>query len=244
MTVDPGVVVTEPSLAAAAHERHRTHARVVRSIVAERCGAGFSPRRVAVVGAGDGAEAAALALEWGSPSPRTVAVDLHADFDPGAARRVACVRADAASLPIRSGAADLVYSYHALEHVPRWREAIAEFRRVLAPGGAAFVGVPNKRRLLAYVCNRSVRLSAAIAWNVKDWVARLRGRFENELGAHAGFTEEELRDALGREFSSVASVRTRYFALKYPGKGRFLVAIEDGGFADVVYPSNYFLCRE
>lgn len=242
MAVDPGVVVTERRLEGALVLRHRHHARIVLDIVRELAPRAASPRRAVVVGAGDGAEAAAIAAEFGGAA--TLAVDRFAEFDPGAARAVACVRADAAELPVRSRSCGLVYSYHALEHVPRWREAIAEFRRVLAPGGAAFVGVPNKRRVVAYVCNRAVRLRTAIAWNVKDWVARLRGRFENELGAHAGFTEEELGAALRESFASVTPVRSRYFALKYPGKGRFLEAIEDGGFADVVYPSNYFLCRE
>jgi SAM-dependent methyltransferase len=243
MAVDPGVVVTEPELVASALERHRTHARIVRRIATE-----LAPEtrdttdRVVVVGAGDGAEAAALRDEF-RPGV-AVAVDRYAEFDAAAASRVACVRADASSLPLLSGAFDLVYSYHALEHVPRWREAISEFRRVVAKGGVVFVGVPNKRRLVAYVCNRAVKLRTALVWNVKDWVARLRGRFENELGAHAGFTEEELGAALGERFSVVRPVRSRYFALKYPGKGRYLQAIEDGGFADVVYPSNYFLCRE
>ncbi len=239
MPVDPGVVVLDPGRVDAAIERHRRHARVVRGILEEHSRP--RPRRAVVIGAGDGLEAAAIAEAFGTD---TVAIDLHAAFDRAALLRVACVRADAARLPLRSRSVDLVYSFHALEHVPRWREALAEMRRVLAPGGSAFVGVPNKRRIFAYVCNRSVRLFDAIAWNVKDWMARARGRFENELGAHAGFTEEDLRAALAERFGDVRSVRSRYFARKYPGKARILEAIEDGGLADRIYPSNYFLCLE
>jgi SAM-dependent methyltransferase len=239
MPVDPGVVVLTPDRVDAAIERHRRHARVVLAILDE-CGCA-RPRGAAVIGAGDGLEAAAIAEAFRA---RTVAVDLHAAFDSAAAARVACVRADAARLPLRSRSVDLVYSYHALEHVPLWKDAVSEMRRVLAVGGAAFVGVPNKNRLFAYVCNRSVRFRDAIAWNVKDWVARARGRFENELGAHAGFTEEGLAAALSEKFGDVRSVRSQYFARKYPGKRRFLEAIEKGGFADRIYPSNYFLCLE
>src|SRR5262245_5077002 len=195
MGVDPGVVPHEQSESAAARERHRRHAEIVREIVTLR--AGRLPRDAVVVGAGDGEEALALREVLCVP---VVAVDRHAAFRAAVLPRVACIRADAEALPFRDGAFDFVYSYHALEHFPRQDEAIAEFRRVLGPGGIAFVGVPNKRRLFAYVCNRSVPLATAIAWNLKDYWAMIRGRFENELGAHAGFTEADLRARLGARF--------------------------------------------
>ena len=35
-----------------------------------------------------------------------------------------------------------------------------------------------------------------IKWNINDYKYRLRGKFENKFGAHAGFTEKEfIKDA-------------------------------------------------
>jgi SAM-dependent methyltransferase len=50
--------------------------------------------------------------------------------------------ADLRSLPIKSGSYDVVYASHVLEHIDRDRDAIAEIRRVLAPGGFAILPVP------------------------------------------------------------------------------------------------------
>jgi SAM-dependent methyltransferase len=50
--------------------------------------------------------------------------------------------ADLRSLPIESGSYDIVYASHVLEHIDRDRDAIAEIRRVLAPGGFAILPVP------------------------------------------------------------------------------------------------------
>ena len=50
--------------------------------------------------------------------------------------------ADAARLPLRGGSVDLVVSIALLEHVPDAAAVVAEFHRVLRPGGRAFCHLP------------------------------------------------------------------------------------------------------
>lgn len=72
------------------------------------------------------------------------------DFDPAmiekAARRLARfptrrVRlsvADAAAIPVSDATFDAAFDFGAVHHVPDWRAAVAEIRRVLRPGGRFF----------------------------------------------------------------------------------------------------------
>jgi SAM-dependent methyltransferase len=50
------------------------------------------------------------------------------------------LRADATRLPFRDACVDAVLEVHVLHLVPDWRQALAEARRVLRPGGAVLVG--------------------------------------------------------------------------------------------------------
>jgi SAM-dependent methyltransferase len=50
------------------------------------------------------------------------------------------LRADAARLPFRDACVDAVLEVHVLHLVPAWQEALAEVRRVLAPGGTVLIG--------------------------------------------------------------------------------------------------------
>jgi len=51
----------------------------------------------------------------------------------------AVLRGDATRLPFRAGSFDAVVEVHVLHLIPGWREAVAEVRRVLAPGGTLLV---------------------------------------------------------------------------------------------------------
>lgn len=42
---------------------------------------------------------------------------------------------DATSMPVRDATYDAVFDFGIVHHIPRWRNAIAEIRRVLKPGG-------------------------------------------------------------------------------------------------------------
>jgi SAM-dependent methyltransferase len=53
--------------------------------------------------------------------------------------------ADVRAIPFADGSFDLVYSMGPIEHFAETEHAVKEIARVLAPGGRAIVGVPNRR---------------------------------------------------------------------------------------------------
>ncbi len=59
--------------------------------------------------------------------------------------KLAMVCADATRLPFASGAFDMIVSSHVIEHIGDDRAALAEFARVLGPGGVAITMVPMRR---------------------------------------------------------------------------------------------------
>ncbi len=194
--------------------------------------------RILVVGCGSGLEAAILAQELGAA---TTGIDLSADFDPVAASRATLVRGDATMLEFPDQSFDLVFSYHALEHIPQYAMALSEIRRVLAEDGHWCVGTPNRLRLIGYLGSKDASLRQKLAWNAADWSARFRGRFRNEYGAHAGFSSEELHTALGRVFSVVHDVTFQYYMEVYASRVRFIQWIHASGIGRFVFPSVYFI---
>lgn len=75
-----------------------------------------------------------------APMAEAVNVDFQATGD---------VVADVAHLPIRTGSVDDAHALDILEHIPHQRthDVLAEWRRVLRPGGRLTVRVPNMGRL-------------------------------------------------------------------------------------------------
>jgi ubiquinone/menaquinone biosynthesis C-methylase UbiE len=107
--------------------------------------------------------------------------------------------ADAEALPFPDGGFDLVYSWGVLHHTPDTPKALAEVRRVLAPGGEARVMLYSRRSWFAL--------------GVWGKTALLRGRpwrsFTEVLADHVespgtkAYTQSEL-DELFAAFSSVS----------------------------------------
>jgi SAM-dependent methyltransferase len=64
--------------------------------------------------------------------------------------------ADAHPLPFRDGCFDALFAGELIEHLSDPRPGVAEFRRVLRPGGTLILTTPNRRRL-ANVVDRSDR---------------------------------------------------------------------------------------
>ncbi|MDG4827357.1 class I SAM-dependent methyltransferase [Asanoa sp. WMMD1127] len=62
-------------------------------------------------------------------------------------RGLSVMRADARTLPVRSGSLDLVTAFDVLEHIDEDHEATAEILRVLRPGGTVLIAVPADMRL-------------------------------------------------------------------------------------------------
>ena len=197
------------------------------------------PRRVLVVGCGEGVEVEHLAREVGAP---VVGLDLAIDpcwKRPG----VQLLRADARALPFRDGAFEALYCYHVLEHVPGPGAAVAEARRTLARGGFAFFGTPNRSRLVGYAGGRASPWEK-LRWNAADYWKRLTGRWSNERGAHAGFTEPELARLLAAAFARVESVSLPYYLGKYPGLERVWRTSLRLGLLRFLAPSVYFCASD
>lgn len=95
------------------------------------------PTRILDVGCGDGRIPALYT------SPEVVAVDVSpAAVERAAARGLNAQLADAQELPFEDSSFDVVTCSHALYHVPDVDRALAEFVRVLRPGGR-FAGIYN-----------------------------------------------------------------------------------------------------
>jgi ubiquinone/menaquinone biosynthesis C-methylase UbiE len=108
---------------------------------------------------------------------------------------VRTVETDAERLPFEDASFDLVFGHAVLHHIPDLERALAEFRRVLRPGGAlAFCGEPSRYGdLLAAVPKRSAGAVAPL-WRAAigapsrpahDGHSEPTGRLEHEVDVHA-----------------------------------------------------------
>jgi SAM-dependent methyltransferase len=107
----------------------------------------------------DSLPAGARVLDLGARSgsfvtARTDVSIVRADLEAPAARKPGdYVRADAARLPFASRSFDAVISNHSLEHFVELDETVREIGRVVKPGGALYVAVPDATTL----CDRIYR---------------------------------------------------------------------------------------
>ena len=207
----------------------------IADVIRRRHPSGIS--KLLVVGCGNGREAHALSNALHCD---VTGIDLHARFDPEAAANVRLQKADATALPFATGSFDFIYSYHVLEHIPRYRDALSEMNRVLAKGGGLWIGTPNRSRVVGYIGSKAT-LRQAIKWNATDWKARLRGRFRNELGAHAGFTQRELGGELRSVFSHIDEATLDYYLAIYPNRARTVRALHSSGLGTYAFPGIYFV---
>jgi SAM-dependent methyltransferase len=114
----------------------------------------LGPLRVALAGApgdvladvGGGTGNYAVALREDGLLPIVCDVS-HAMLARARAKGLTVLRADACALPFDAGAVDAVTMISMLHHVPDWRVAIAEARRVLAPRGRLAVQVITRENL-------------------------------------------------------------------------------------------------
>lgn len=103
---------------------------------------GRPPRRIADVGCGTGDLSRLAARHY--PGAEVVGIDMTREMlrrasvrrtAPGVRARVGWAEANALRLPFPSGLFDLVMSAFVVRNLPRLREALQEFHRVLAPSG-------------------------------------------------------------------------------------------------------------
>ncbi len=198
-------------------------------------------RRVLVVGCGSGFEAAILAQEL---QAEVVGIDLDSEFDPLAATKAELRRGDATRMEFADGVFDFVYSYHALEHIPDYRKALDEMKRVLSDEGSYCIGTPNRSRLVGYLGSKDATLAQKFSWNLIDWKARVKGKFRNECGAHAGYTSDELRLELARVFSRVDEITLAYYREVYKRHAGKVEFLERSGLGKLLFPAVYFLGKK
>ena len=143
------------------------------------------PRRVIDVGCGTGLLAARLRHELDG------AAVVGCDFSYGMLAHarvrhepVGWVQGDAQHLPFRAAWADAIVSTEAFHWFPDKRQALAEFSRVLVPGGhliLALVNTPNE------IVRSAVRMGSRVVGQPFDWPTRAEMR---ELLEEAGFRVE------------------------------------------------------
>ena len=197
---------------------------------------------ILVAGAGMGYEAVLINQEF---QQKTVGIDLNIDSNNlfPISLDLLLQKQDLTSLAFDEDTFNLVYCYHVLEHVADHMAVLKEIYRVLKPGGVLFVGFPNKNRLFSYI-GTSQKASGLdkIKWNINDYIYRLRGKFENKYGAHAGFTEKEFLKDASSVFETIDPVRNMYMYLKYPNLGAIMNCIIKIKLEEFIFPSNYFIC--
>ena len=170
-----------------------------------------SVTRILVVGCGRGFDAGVLARHYRCS---TIGIDLNGDFDRRAGATAELMTMDACDLKFADGTFDLVYSFHALEHIADYRRALSEMSRVLGDGGVYCIGTPNRERAIGYI-GSNISFATKLQWNLADWKARVGGRFRNEDGAHAGFPAEALERLCFAAFGDAHNVSDAYYKLLY-----------------------------
>lgn len=197
-----------------------------------------TPRTILVVGCGGGIEAAVLGLLL---KAQVTGIDVATSFDERAAQIANLRYGDATNMDFDDESFDFVFSFHALEHIPDYRKALSEMRRVLRPGGGWLIGTPNRDRLIGYLGSKDATFRQKIEWNIVDWKAKIKGRFRNELGAHAGYTSQELAHELSSVFSVVQDITNNYYRVIYQRQKNVIEAILRFGMGRWLLPAVYFM---
>jgi len=187
------------------------------------------------LGCGSGLETLVLQKKTGI---QTIGIDVNSDFDPEASEQVELCRYNGRTIPYPDAYFDGVYSFHVLEHVQNPNQLIREITRILRPGGFAYFGVPNRTRMIAYFGIPGKEFSAKLKQNLIDYWDRLRGRFRNELGAHAGFSENGLLNLLSGFFAKMHPVTSDYYGAKWQYSKKLFNILPKR----VIWPSVYVLC--
>jgi SAM-dependent methyltransferase len=197
--------------------------------------------RILVLGCGNGLEAGYMHHMFDA---EVHGVDIGKEFDPWGVKYAHLQNYDGEHLPYADGYFDAIYSYHVLEHVENVPTMLAEIRRVIRPEGFVYVGVPNKSRLLGYIGMNDKSLYRKVRQNVIDIIKRLKGEWDNSLGAHAGFKESELSHMLGMHFRNAVPVTRYYYSAKWKKYDRLLRFMQTLWIDKVLMPSVYVLASD
>lgn len=197
----------------------------------------FTFGSVLVVGCGSGREAGEIAEAYNAD---VTGIDLGRQFtlDSAAAGKARLLVMNAETMNFSDHSFDLVYSFHALEHIERPVLALREMWRVLRPGGGFVIGVPNRDRLLGYFSGNATALQK-LTWNAVDWRMRLTGKWSNAAGAHAGFTRVELLDLLEDNIGPAFDISAAYYRNLYSRHAKKISVLEKSGLSKRIFPCIY-----
>jgi len=201
--------------------------------------------RVLVAGCGKGHEALFIRKELGGS---LVGIDVSEHWEAGLGTGVDDFRLLTGSvleLPFADASFDAVFYHHVIEHVTDPAGSLRELARVLVPGGVIYVGTPNRHRAVGYLGSFDATTMQKVRWNLSEYRARFTGNFHNELGAHAGFSETELRQLLASDFVDVRFLTDDYLQFKYGSKlpAALLRTITSRGLLEVTAPAVYAVAR-
>lgn len=148
----------------------------------ERLGGRVTGGRVLEIGCGRGVGTELLFRRFGARS--VVAFDLDPRMVAEARRRLAgyprdrlgLVVADATAIPVDDAAFDAVFDFAILHHVPDWRAAVREVRRVLRPGGRFFFQETTVQALDRWACRTFLDHPKEDRFSGRDFVAELERR--------------------------------------------------------------------
>ncbi len=190
------------------------------------------------LGCGTGVETAFLAQ---SLQVQVVGLDVNDSFDEKARSAVRLESYDGLHIPFPDEHFDVVYSFHVLEHVQNPPALLKEVRRVIRPGGVAYFGTPNKQRLVGYFGMQDKSFTRKVRQNLVDWKYRITRRFDNEHGAHAGFTMQEMQKMFRPLFRKVYPVTDQYYMIKWPNLKRTVDYLSRANLLKYIVPSVYVL---
>jgi SAM-dependent methyltransferase len=203
-------------------------------------------RNILVAGCGLGTEAMDIRRNLGVP---VTGVDIDQQWEQNFGKELehfTLMPGSVLDLPFSGGSFDVIFYHHVIEHVADPARSLDELFRVLNPGGLIYVGAPNRHRAVGYIGSPGTDTATKIKWNIVDYRARLQGRFRNECGAHAGFTQSELSNLLARRFTDVESLTADYLNFKYGDRlpKSFLNLVCSKSLIDVAAPSVYALAKK
>ena len=189
-----------------------------------------------IVGCGSGREAFSISQHFHC---NVTGIDIDgAAFLQFNATTVRLLEMDASRMDFGDRSFDLLYSFHVIEHLSDLDATLNEMLRVLQPSGVFCIGTPNKSRLLGYV-GVDTSLTQKLLGNVKDWQMRLSRRWENSLGAHAGFKRGELQEICERVFGEGKDVTEEYYRKLYKSWAVTIDVICKARLSDAIFPSVY-----